>query len=190
MRTEARLPMHIFPRDRVGLFIDGPSLSAASRALGFDIDFKRLLALFRQQGELRRAHFYTALTEDERSSSVRPLIDWLDYNGYTTVTKLVKPRDVDGGQIRGSVDIELAVDAMRLANCIDHIVLFSGSGQLRGLVAALQEQGKRVTVISTLSTKTVGVADELRRQADQFVDLVDLQDQIGQSHARGLRSAR
>jgi len=179
MRTEARLPMHIFPRDRVGLFIDGPSLSAASRALGFDIDFKRLLALFRQQGELRRAHFYTALTEDERSSSVRPLIDWLDYNGYTTVTKLVKPREVDGGQIRGSIDIELAVDAMRLANCIDHMVLFSGDGDFRSLIEAVQRRGVRVTVVSTMTSQPPMVADELRRQADEFIDIVQLQSKIG-----------
>jgi uncharacterized protein (TIGR00288 family) len=182
--------MLIFPRDRLGLLIDGPNLQVASRALGFGIDFKRLLELFRQQGDLRRALYYTTLAEAEGSSSVRPLIDWLDYNGYTTVAKLVKIRDVDGGQTKGNINVELAVDAMRLGNSIDHVILLSGSGDLKGLVTALQEQGKRVTVISTLATKTSMVADELRRQADQFVDLVDLQDQIGQSQTRASRFAR
>jgi uncharacterized LabA/DUF88 family protein len=76
------------------------------------------------------------------------------------------------------MDIELAVDAMELAEHLDHIVLFSGDGDFRTLVEALQHKGKRVSVVSTLTTQPPMVADELRRQADQFIDLADLQKDI------------
>ncbi len=172
--------MHFYPTERIALFIDGANLYATAKALGFDIDYKRLLNLFRQKGQLVRALYYTALAEDQEYSSIRPLIDWLDYNGYTMVTKPTKEFTDSTGRrkIKGNMDIELAVDAMRLADSLDHIVLFSGDGDFRGLVAALQQKGRRVSVISTLHTQPPMVADELRRQADLFVDLADLEQQI------------
>ena len=162
------------------MLIDGANLYATSKALGFDIDYKRLLALFRQTAHLVRALYYTALAEDQEYSSIRPLIDWLDYNGYTMVTKPTKEfTDATGRRkIKGNMDIELAVDAMRLADSLDHIVLFSGDGDFRSLVAALQQKGRRISVISTLQTQPPMVADELRRQADQFIDLADLESLV------------
>ena len=132
--------------ERVALFIDGANLYATAKSLGFDIDYKRLLALFRQKGQLVRALYYTALAEDQEYSSIRPLIDWLDYNGFTMVTKPTKEfTDATGRRkVKGNMDIELAVDAMRLAENLDHIVLFSGDGDFRSLVARLQQMGKRV----------------------------------------------
>ena len=172
--------MHFYPNERVALFIDGANLYATAKSLGFDIDYKRLLALFRQKCQLVRALYYTALAEDQEYSSIRPLIDWLDYNGFTMVTKPTKEfTDASGRRkIKGNMDIELAVDAMRLAENLDHIVLFSGDGDFRCLVAALQQKGKRVSVVSTLQTQPPMVADELRRQADQFIDLADLEQLI------------
>ena len=172
--------MYFNSNERMALFIDGANLYATAKALGFDIDYKRLLAMFRSKGVLVRALYYTALVEDQEYSSIRPLIDWLDYNGYTMVTKPVKEyTDVSGRRkIKGNMDIELAVDAMQLASYLDHIVLFSGDGDFRSLVEALQQQGKRVSVVSTLQTQPPMVADELRRQADQFIDLADLEPQI------------
>jgi uncharacterized LabA/DUF88 family protein len=183
-RDAARAPkgyyMHIYQTERIALFIDGANLYATAKSLGFDIDYKRLLAVFRQKGQLIRALYYTALAEDQEYSSIRPLIDWLDYNGYTMVTKPTKEfTDATGRRkIKGNMDIELAVDAMRLADNLDHIVLFSGDGDFRSLVAALQQKGKRVSVVSTLQTQPPMVADELRRQADQFVDIADLEQLI------------
>jgi len=172
--------MHIYQTERIALFIDGANLYATAKSLGFDIDYKRLLSVFRQKGQLVRALYYTALAEDQEYSSIRPLIDWLDYNGYTMVTKPTKEfTDATGRRkIKGNMDIELAVDAMRLCDTLDHIVLVSGDGDFRSLVAALQQKGKRVTVISTLQTQPPMVADELRRQADQFVDIADLEQLI------------
>jgi uncharacterized LabA/DUF88 family protein len=185
--------MHFYQGERVALFIDGANLYATSKALGFDVDYKRLLALFRQKAQLVRALYYTALSEDQEYSSIRPLIDWLDYNGFTMVTKPTKEfTDAQGRRkIKGNMDIELAVDAMRLADTLDHIVLFSGDGDFRGLVAALQQKGKRVSVVSTLQTQPAMVADELRRQADQFIDLADLEQLIGRdASARVVRETR
>lgn len=172
--------MHFYTNERVALFIDGANLYATSKALGFDIDYKRLLSLFRQKSQLVRALYYTALAEDQEYSSIRPLIDWLDYNGYSMVTKPTKEfTDASGRRkIKGNMDIELAVDAMRLSDGLDHVVLFSGDGYFRSLIAALQQKGKRASVVSTLQTQPPMVADELRRQADQFIDLADLENLI------------
>jgi uncharacterized LabA/DUF88 family protein len=172
--------MHFYPTERLALFIDGANLYATAKSLGFDIDYKRLLGLFRNQGNLVRALYYTALAEDQEYSSIRPLIDWLDYNGYTMVTKPTKEyTDASGRRkVKGNMDIELAVDAMELAAHLDHVVLFSGDGDFRCLVAALQQKGVRVSVASTLQTQPPMIADELRRQADQFIDLADLEKDI------------
>ncbi len=168
-------------RERVAVFIDGANLYATTKSLGFDIDYKRLLREFEQHSRLIRAYYYTALIEDEEYSSIRPLIDWLDYNGYAVVTKPVK-EFVDAlgrRKIKGNMDIELAVDAMELAGHIDHMVLFSGDGDFRSVVEAVQRKGVRVSVVSTITTRPPMIADELRRQADEFIDLVNLAGKIG-----------
>ncbi len=166
---------------RIALFIDGPNLYASAKSLGFDIDFKRLLKEFQIRGTLLHAFYYTAIIEDQESSSIRPLIDWLDYNGYTVVTKVTKEFvDASGRRkVKGNMEIELAVDAMELAEHVDQIVLFSGDGNFRSLVEAVQRRGVRVTVVSTISSHPSMIADELRRQADEFTDLVGLRSKIG-----------
>ena len=181
--------MHFYQIERIGLFIDGANLHATSKALGFDIDFKRLLALFREKGQLVRALYYTALIEDQEFCSIRPLIDWLDYNGYTVVTKAAKEfTDASGRRkVKASMGIELAVDALRLTDTLDHVILFSGDGDFRCLVAALQEKGKRVSVVSTLDTDPPIVADALRRQADLFIDLADFESQLCRETVRPVR---
>ena len=174
--------MTIDPREKVVLFIDGANLYATSKAIGIDIDYRRLLAEFQSKAYLLRAYYYTALVEDQEYSSIRPLIDWLDYNGYSVVTKATKEfvdQNTGRRKVKGSMDIELAVDAMEIAGTIDHMVLFSGDGDFRSLVEAVQRKGVRVTVVSTISTQPPMVADELRRQCDIFLDIVELQSKIG-----------
>lgn len=186
--------MHFYPSERIALFIDGANLYATAKSLGFDIDYKRLLGVFRTKGQLVRALYYTALADEQEYSSIRPLIDWLDYNGFSMVTKPTKEFTDGAGRrkVKGNMDIELAVDAMRLAENLDHIVIFSGDGDFRSLVSALQQKGKRVSVISTLQTQPPMIADELRRQADQFIDIADLEDEICREGGapRPLREAR
>ncbi|MGH8515096.1 MAG: NYN domain-containing protein [Gammaproteobacteria bacterium] len=173
--------MNFYPTERIALFIDGANLYSAARALGFDIDYRRLLKVFREKGRMVRAYYYTALVEDQEYSPIRPLIDWLDYNGYTVVTKATKEFVDQTGRrkVKGNMDIELAVDAMEIAEHIDQMVLFSGDGDFRSLVEAVQRRGVRVIVVSTISTQPPMVADELRRQADQFIDIIELQGKIG-----------
>jgi uncharacterized LabA/DUF88 family protein len=167
--------------ERIALFIDGANLYASAKSLGFDIDYKRLLKEFQGKGRLIRAFYYTALVDDQEYSSIRPLVDWLDYNGYAVVTKPTKEFVDSTGRrkVKGNMDIELAVTAMEMASYIDHMVLFSGDGDFRSLVEAVQRKGVRVSVVSTVSTQPAMVADELRRQADEFVDLVSLMPRIG-----------
>jgi uncharacterized LabA/DUF88 family protein len=169
------------PREKIALFIDGANLYATAKSLGFDIDYRRLLQEFQSKGYLLRAYYYTALAEDQEYSSIRPLIDWLDYNGYTVVTKPTKEFvDASGRRkIKGNMDIELAVHAMEMAETIDHLVLFSGDGDFRSLVEAVQRKGRKVTVVSTLTSQPPMIADELRRQADHFVDLAQMRDKVG-----------
>ena len=168
-------------QEKIGLFIDGANLYATAKALGFDIDYKRLLKEFQGKGQLIRAFYYTALVEEQEYSSIRPLIDWLDYNGYSVVTKPAKEFVDSMGRrkVKGNMDIELAVDAMEMVEHLDHIVLFSGDGDFRSLVEALQRKGARVSVVSTITTQPAMVADELRRQADEFIDLVTLANKVG-----------
>jgi uncharacterized LabA/DUF88 family protein len=164
----------------IALFIDGANLYATAKTLGFDIDYRRLLQEFQSRGVLLRAFYYTAIIEDQEYSSIRPLVDWLDYNGYTVVTKSIKEYiDANGRRkLKGSMDIELAVDAMEIAEHIDQMVLFSGDGDFRPLVEAVQRRGVRVTVVSTISSQPSMIADELRRQADVFIDLVELRAKV------------
>jgi uncharacterized LabA/DUF88 family protein len=173
--------MHFYSDERVALFIDGSNLYATAKAVGFDIDYRRLLGWFRKRCRLVRAIYYTALMEEAEYSPVRPLIDWLDYNGFMVVTKPAREFTDSLGRrkIKGNMDIEIAVDMMQLADSLDHIVLFSGDGDFRSLVEAVQEKGRKVSVVSTLITRPPMVADDLRRQADQFVDLNDLKPEIG-----------
>jgi uncharacterized LabA/DUF88 family protein len=167
--------------DRIAVFIDGANLYSSAKTLGFDIDYKRLLEEFQGRGSLVRAFYYIATHESQEYSSIRPLIDWLDYNGYTVVTKPAKEFVDAGGRrkVKSSMDVELAVDAMELAGHVDQIVLFSGDGDFRPLVGALQRRGVRVTVISTISSRPPMLADELRRQADVFTDLAELRSRLG-----------
>jgi uncharacterized LabA/DUF88 family protein len=176
-------PLHFEAREKVALYIDGANLYATSKSLGFDIDYKRLLAEFQAQCYLLRAYYYTAMAEDQEYSSIRPLIDWLDYNGFTVVTKPAKEfTDASGRRkIKGNMDIELTVDALDMAPYFDHFVLFSGDGDFTALVAALQRRGKRVTVASTLTTPTPMISDELRRQADFFLDVAELAKTVGRA---------
>ena len=185
--------MKFYENERMALFIDGANLYGAARALGFDIDYKRLLELFRTRGNLVRAYYYTALMENEEYSPIRPLVDWLDYNGYSLVTKPTKEYvDATTGRrkIKGNMDIELAVDMLELAPRIDHAVLFSGDGDFRRLIDAMQARGVRVTVVSTIKTSPPMVADELRRQADAFIDLTELASEIERHHVGRERRPR
>ena len=169
------------PREKIALFIDGANLYATSRALGFDIDYRKLLSSFQKRGYLLRAYYYTALVEDQEYSSIRPLIDWLDYNGFKVVTKPAKEFTDSTGRrkIKGNMDIELTVDALELADVVDHYVIFSGDGDFRTLVEALQRRGRKVSIVSTMASQPPMISDDLRRQADHFIDLMTLKNEVG-----------
>jgi len=181
--------MYFHPNERLALFIDGSNLFATARALNFDIDYKRLRRFFASKGILLRANYYTALLEDQEFSPLRPLVDWLDYNGYTLVTKPTKEFTNSLGErkIKGNMDMELAIDMMGMAEHVDHMVLFSGDGDFRRLVEAVQHRGVRVTVISSTKTSPPMIADELRRQADMFIEISSMHQEFGRQSQADLQ---
>lgn len=173
--------MTFYPNERIGLFIDGANLYSAAKALDFDIDYRRLLEEFRKRGRLIRANYYTALLESEEYTPIRPLIDWLDYNGFKVVTKAAKEYSDDSGRrrIKGDMDVEIAVDIVEAASYLDHVVLFSGDGDFRKVVESVQRHGTRVSVVSTLKSSPPMASDDLRRQADSFIELSELGKLVG-----------
>ncbi|WP_027584262.1 NYN domain-containing protein [Bradyrhizobium sp. Ai1a-2] len=175
------------PFDKIALFIDGPTLHATAKILGFEIDYERLLGEFQRRGTLLRAFYYTPIVEDQKYSAARPLLDLLDYNGCAVTTKPTKEFVDACGRRKVQGNIELAVDAMELAEHVDQIVLFSGDGGFRHLVRAVQRRGVRVTVVSTIASRPVMIADELRRQADEFIDLAELKLRVGRDPSERLR---
>ena len=166
--------------EKLAVFIDGANLYGSARSLEFDIDYKKMLSWAGKQGKLIRAYYYTALVEDNDFSPIRPLVDWLDYNGYTMVTKIAREyTDANGRRkIKGNIDVELTCDVLEIAGNVDHVMIFTGDGDFKRLIEAVQRKGVRVTVVSTVETHPAMIADELRRQADHFVDLSDLRDEI------------
>lgn len=171
---------HSIP-ERLAILIDGPSLERAAKALKLDIDYKRLLAMFQQRGYLIRAHYYAALSPDRSQSTLRPLLDWLSYNGFSVISRIAKDLTTAGCQ--GAIAVDLAVDAMMISDRIDHFVLFTGSPDYIPLLAALQGRARRVTIVSTLRAEPL-LADDLRRQADYFLELDDLRPIIGREERR------
>lgn len=179
--------MTFYPNERIGVFIDGPNFYSSAKNLGIDIDYKRLLENFRTRGRLVRAVYYTTIIEDQdRFSAIRPLVDWLDYNGYTMVTKPAKTYTDAGGnrRVRGDMDVEFTVDVLEAANNLDHIILFTGDGDFKSLVAAVQRKGVRVSVVSSLKSSPPMISDDLRRQADVFIELTELAKLVGRDGGR------
>ena len=169
-------------KEKTALFIDGSNFYAAARALNMDIDYAKLHNFFSADVNLIRAYYYTALPEDQEFSSLRPLIDWLDYNGFAVVSKLTREfLDPETGKrrIKGNMDMELALDMLKLAPYIDHAILFSGDGDFCRLLEDIQGMGVRVSIVSTTKSSPPMVADSLRRMADIFIEMEALRDQIG-----------
>lgn len=173
--------MAFYKTERLALFIDGANLYSAGKTLGVEVDYRKLLDEFRRRGQLVRAYYYTALVENEDYSPIRPLVDWLQYNGFKVVTKPAKEfTDATGRRrIKGDMDVEITVDMLNLSAHMDHAVLFSGDGDLTRLVEAVQERGVRVSVVSTVKTSPPMIADDLRRAADTFIELADLAELVG-----------
>lgn len=175
--------MAFYPDEKIALFIDGSNLYSATKTLDFDIDYKKLLDVFQQRGRLIRSYYYTAIVERDDFSALRPLLDWLDYNGYHVITKPAKEyTDREGRKrVKGNMDMEMAMDMVDMAEQLDHMVVFTGDGDFRAVIKAVQAKGCRVTVVSSVKSKPPMLADELRRQADNIIDLVDMEKMIGRA---------
>ena len=173
----------IYKDERIAIFIDGPNLHATAKKLEMDVDYKRLLTHFAQTARLVRASYFTAIHENEEFQPLRPLLDFMHYNGWNVVTKPAREFTTPDGtrKSKGNMTVELTVDAITLAPHIDHAILFSGDRDFCAMVAHLQTQGTRVSVASSVKTSPSFIADELRRSADAFIELDDLRDIIGRA---------
>lgn len=165
--------MKFYPNERMGIFIDGANLYGTAKALQFDVDYKRMLEHFAKESVLASATYYTAVSSSEEFSPLRPMIDYLEYNGWRLVTKDAHEYTDGQGRKRykGNMDIEMAVDMLEAAAHLNHFVLFSGDGDFAYLVDSLQRRGARVTVVSSIKTTPPMCSDDLRRQADTFLEL-------------------
>ena len=181
----------LYKNDRTSLFIDGPNLFAATRGLEMEIDYRKLLDYFRERCRLIRAHYYTTIYPDQEASPLRSLISWLDYNGYHVVMRRPKEYFNEGKRkVKNDMEIELIIDALEASSHLDHIILFSGNGDLTRLTTSLQSKGKTVSIVSTLQTEPPMVSDELRRHVDNFIDLDDLRQHIQREWEDGHDSDR
>lgn len=172
--------------EKLAVLIDGVNLHVATKLLGFDVDYKLLRQEFSRRGKLVRMHYYTSIMEVEEFSPVRPLVDWLSYNGYVVHNKFSREIPDNSGKrktARGSLEVDLTIDAIRLSDRVDHIVLMTGDGDFRSLVEELQRRGVRVTVVSSIRSQPSTASDELRRQADSFVELEELRALIAKERA-------
>ncbi|WP_018147354.1 LabA-like NYN domain-containing protein [Henriciella marina] len=172
--------MAFYKDERLMLFIDGASLYSTTRALDVEIDFRKLLIEFRNRGRLLRANYYTTILEGDEYSPVRPLVDWLSYNGYNVIHKPAREfTDREGRRrARGNMNVEIAVDMMEAAGTVEHVVFFAGDADFRRLVETVKAKGCRVTLVSSVKSQPQTVGDELRREADVFIDLEELSDLI------------
>lgn len=163
---------------RAAILIDGSNAYASGMALGFQIDYVKFLMYFRKRYDINRAFYFTALPPKNTVSPLRPMTTFLEHNGYTVVSKETKDYINHAGEKKrkGNMDCEIAVYATKYAEVVDELILFSGDGDFRCVVERVQELGTRVTVLSTL----VGhmVADTLRRQADEFIELDSIRAEI------------
>lgn len=178
---------------RVALFIDGSNIYATQRMLRINIDYKKLLHQFSDDAgnELVHAYYFTAIRDlpPGEEDPLRPLLDWLEYNGFSMITKVTKEyynTDTQTTKIKGNMDVEIAVKMMKIAPHVDMIYLFSGDGDFCSLVEAVQDMGKRVVVVSSIKTDIPMCSDDLRRSADVFIDIFEIKDQIrGEDKYRG-----
>jgi len=165
---------------RTAIFIDGSNLHATTKALHWNMDYKRLRDWLNASYTTTGLNYYTAVRQVENNPVVN-LVNWLSYNGFRVKSKETKEWvDIKGHtHVKGNMDIEMAVDALLLAetNSVDHMLFFTGDGDFRRVVEAIQDKGVTVSVASTL--KPPMIADELRRQADDFVELFDHKEKFG-----------
>lgn len=164
---------------KAALFIDGANLWSTTKALGWDVDYMRLRKYFNTKFNVVRSLYYTAMLDQEHRT-IQPLVDWLSYNGFVVVTKFAKEfHDPSTGQrkIKGNMDVEMAMDMLIIGQKVDNIVLFTGDGDFRRVVEEVQRHGTHVTAIS--STNPFMIAEELRRQVDEFIELDYLRQHIG-----------
>ena len=167
-------------RANVMLFFDGANTQMAAKALSFEIDYKKLRDGFAERCNVLRSYYFQATPPDgyENYAYVKPLTDFLSYNNYHLITKPFRQfKDADGVvRGKGNMDIEIAIQMMKSMNKADYLFLFSGDGDFKPLLEECQLNGHaQIVVVSTLHSEPPVVSDELRKQADHYIDWANLE---------------
>lgn len=161
------------------VLIDGANMSFAMNAIGRRFDWKKLRHFFVEAdyGLCLGLRYYTAIHERaDGEQPLRKIVDWLSYNGYLVVSKMTKSYENSDGstRIKGNMDIEMATDMIRFAPRVDKIHLFTGDADFTYAVKAVQDMGVIVDVYSTMQGANSIIGDDLRRQANNYIDIGDL----------------
>lgn len=166
---------------RISVLVDGSNVHATLRELDFAIDWGKILGGFAPE-ELHSAHYFTAMLPIDVPNSLKPLVDYLAHNGWHVITKAADTHYKLGvAKVKGNMDVELACTAMELGKKVTDVILFTGDGDFVFLVEKLQAMGVEVTVVSTCKTQPSMCSGKLRRAANRFIDLFDIQDEVSRN---------
>jgi uncharacterized LabA/DUF88 family protein len=170
---------NVLANKRIALFIDGANFYVSTKVVGFDMDWKRFIEYYEQQGDFIRAYYYSGIIPrvEGEHDSMRGVLDWISYNRFQLRSKPAKvfiDPVTQRRTVKGNMDIEICIDAWNMAPHITDMYLFSGDGDFIPLVEKVQSQGVRVHVISTTDEKNSMCADGLRRQCDNYYELATL----------------
>lgn len=162
------------------VLIDGYNTLSTTKLLKFDIDFRKLLNLFQNKTRLVKIYYFASLRDNPADHDpMIPVIQWMMYNGYNVISKKMNEfMNIDNIQSKGNMDVEISVTVLEMVKSVDHIVLFTGDENFRFLIEAVQRMGTRITVCSSMQCQPQIMSDDLRRQADNFIELNNLKSEI------------
>lgn len=171
--------MYFHQDERLAIFIDGQHLFSASRNLGFDVDYRNFLECFRKKGKVIRAYYYAVHVDNGEYSPLKPLTDWLAYNGYAlSMRTTTEHTDSQGRRRIPHTDLEMLADMFGIADHVDHMVIVTGNGGYCRGVSLIQQRGVRVSVLSSIKTDSPMLSDDLRRTCDQFIELQEIKSEF------------
>ena len=170
-----------YPNERTSIFIDGRSLFHTARKLDFEVDLSKFSQYFASKFQLVRCSYYTPVSEER--TPLHNILDWLSYNGFTVSTRVFSP-DNHPPSISSLMSVDIIEQTLGNGYAGDepyalqHVVIVSGDGDYCPVVKFLKSRSIRVSVMSSLETEPLSISEELRRLADNFIELDDLRSEL------------
>lgn len=151
------------------VLIDGASLFYAAMQMEIEVDYSRLLGRLINGGQLVHAHFYTGV--DPNNDKQKGFLYWMQCNGYRVISKDLTQ---SAGSKKANLNVEIAIDMMRLAPYCDTVILVSGDGELTPALNFVTYQGVQSEVVGLRSM----ISEQLINVADYYTDLAMIRQQI------------